>query len=310
MSKIEDILKKVCIKNNLGELIFFERANEGMVSNSYILTTTMNKFFLKTYRGDFDINVHNIEKFMEGFGIPAINAIAVDMSEKSIIYPYVESDRSHNYEMSDYYTMGKMLANIHSASFGKVVLEKSGKFLYEEVKNNQSLVETKKYIDFIEKKDIKDDTDLLFLIYLQKKLQYSGSFINNEILPNDVLIHGDYHAGNLLFDKKTREIIGICDWDKSKYAPRTYDVARAYLYIGFSSGTEDLELCEEIGEKVLQGYRSVLPLSDEDLKKGIMINLKSYIYTSWLEENYYKLNNPRTNKFIKNKIKILDHFLK
>jgi len=126
---------------------------------------------------------------------------------------------------------------------------------------------------------------------------------------NDTLVHGDFHAGNLSIAKNTREIIGICDWEKAQYAPRAYDLARVYLYTGFDTDTDDVVECLKISEKFLRGYRSVIQISDNEFKKGLLVRLRNNVFTTWIEDKCYLNNDARANKFLKNSILTLDYFL-
>jgi hypothetical protein len=80
------------------------------------------------------------------------------------------------------------------------------------------------------------------------------------------------------------------------------------LYIGFGTNTYDVRECAEIGEAVLRGYRKILSLSDEEFHKAMNMRLKTYIFSHWLEDKYYKHHDSRANKFLKNSVLILDHF--
>jgi Ser/Thr protein kinase RdoA (MazF antagonist) len=43
-----------------------------------------------------------------------------------------------------------------------------------------------------------------------------------------LVIHGDYYAGNLLFDRD--RIVGVVDYDKARYLPRVVELAEALIY--------------------------------------------------------------------------------
>lgn len=252
--------------------------------------------------------INDVEKFMQTSETPSVAAIAMDETEGYMLYDFIESDRTHDYDLKDYFKMGKMLGHIHAVTYEKGVSDNLKRFPYVEKDVIDSIEKMKEYKKVLEDKLEKDLMDISFLEYIEKKLSCAEVYIKTETLPNDILVHGDFHAGNLLLSKDTRDIIGICDWEKAQYSPRALDVARAYLYIGFGTNTYDVVECVQIGNAVLEGYRTVLPLSDEDFDKGIKMRVRADIFTNWIEDKYYIQKDDRANKFIKNAIMILDYF--
>lgn len=66
-----------------------------------------------------------------------------------------------------------------------------------------------------------------------------------ETLPDgDVLCHGDFHPGNVLFDRdgaaRVIDFMNLCK------GPREYDIARSYYLIGFSPLPEDMDGRDEL----------------------------------------------------------------
>lgn len=311
MREIREKINKICVKNQLGDLLSFEGVKEGVLNENHEFTTTKGKFFLKDYLKKSVSQmkyIHSIEEFMKKSDLPAVTATLVSEEDHYMIYPFVESDREHSYNMDDYYRMGQMLGRIHNVSFNKEIPQNFKQFSHTEKDTNHILEKIKEYKKLIENKEAKDDIDHLFLTYIEKKLALADDFMNMDALANNTIIHGDYHAGNLMINQDSREIIGVCDWEKAEYAPREYEIARSYLYTGFGTDVDDPALCKEISESFLQGYRSIIPLSDEDFEKGIRIRLKSYVFNYWMEDKFYTDKDPRANKFINNVIRVLDSF--
>lgn len=306
-SSLEAIVKK----HDLGDLISFDVVSEGVLNKNFIFETSKGKFFLKNCHAKTKTRmkfINDVEKFMKTPDVPSVVSIAINEVEGYMLYSFVESDRTHDYDLKDYFKMGQMLGHIHAVTYGKDIPENLRQFPYVERDLTDMVVGMKKYEQMLETKENKDEVDTSFLEYIQKKLSYVENYVDIPKLVNDTLMHGDFHAGNLLFSKDTREIIGVCDWEKAQYSPRALDVARAYLYIGFGTNTDDVVECAQIGEAVLEGYRTILPISDEEFQKGIKIRIKSNIFTHWIEDKYYIEKDARANKFIKNGIMILDHF--
>ncbi len=289
-----------------------DKINEGIMNHNFLIETNICKFFLKKYSSDLSISkieyIKKIEDFMFNNNIPAIKAIINNKKYKMSLYPFIESNRSHNYNYKDYYLMGQMLAKIHKVSFNKNLSEefKKNKFKDKFLINNNGVFA--KYINIINNKDKPTKLDLIYKKYLEKKLKYSNSFKYEQEVKNDTIIHGDYHPGNLFFNKNKTKIIGICDWEKSIYGPRSYDFAKAYINLSFGSGEENIDICIKIKKKLREGYRSILKLSNKEIEDGIKLRIKDFLANSFLEDRYFLYNDVRSNKFVKNWIRILDYF--
>ncbi len=59
----------------------------------------------------------------------------------------------------------------------------------------------------------------------------AARFAEHERLPN-LVIHGDYHSGNLLFEGN--RIVGVVDYDKACWQPRIVELAEALIYFASS----------------------------------------------------------------------------
>lgn len=305
-------IEKCIRKNNLGKIEEINQINEGIINNNFFIKTNKGKFFLKIYSNDLSISkiehIKEIENFMFNNNIPAIKSIINDNEHKISIYPFMDSNRSHDYNDKDYFLIGQMLAKIHKASFNIDLPRKLKKYEHENKSTKNNSKKNIKYIEIINNKHNPSETDLIYKEYLEKKLKYSNNFEYKKEIQNNTLIHGDYHPGNLFFNKKKTEIIGICDWEKSIYGLRNYDFAKAYLNLSFGSGEENINICLDIKRYLTNGYRRILELSNEEIEDGIKLRIRDYLFDSSLEDRYLIHNDDRSNKFVKNWIRILDYF--
>lgn len=304
---------KILSKYNLGDLLSSQRVVEGVLNENHIIYTTKGVFFLKYCKNKKPEQIKyiwEVEKFIKKFSIPALEAVFIDEESGCMIYTFVESDRSHSYNLKDYYVMGQMLGRIHLISQNVVIPHYLKENYYKEsIDRTLAMKRIKEHANRIMQKKIIDDIDKLFLDYIEKKIMYSNKFDNLTLPANDTLIHGDFHPGNLLIDKSNRDVIGVCDWEKAQYAPRSYDLARSYLYIGFGTNTDDTKECLEISGSFLEGYQSVFQISDDEFKKGLLLRLHHNVFTSWIEDKYYLDGDSRANKFLGNSMLTLDYFL-
>ena len=125
-------------------------------------------------------------------------------------------------------------------------------------------------------------------------------------MPNDTLIHGDYHPGNLLIDKITGEIVGVCDWEKVEFGSRSYELARSLLYTCFDGDyKEEKSLADS--KLFLEGYLSVFPMSVDEIMDGLNMRIYRMALSSWIEEKYYKNHDSRANHLIRHEVNIIDY---
>jgi Ser/Thr protein kinase RdoA (MazF antagonist) len=288
------------------------------LNDNYLIETTVGKYFIKGIRGKVAHRlgyISQVEVFMRNSHIPAV-CMMKDEDDVTIfvhndisytVYPFVESDRSHEYTDNDYIKMGELLGKIHRVD--SMDLPEDLKTHTFKISNQQNKLEIiNGYRELILTKESKDEVDELFLNYINLKIKAFEKLKDVNFVENDALIHGDYHAGNLLFDKDSREIIGICDWEKSEYAPRAYEFARSLLYICFSLGFDDNQAFKD-SEKFIQGYVSQIPIDKDFLIQGLNLRLRQIALSNWLEDKYYKENNSLTNRFIENEMNHLNLFV-
>ncbi|MBA2285748.1 MAG: phosphotransferase [Ktedonobacteraceae bacterium] len=97
------------------------------------------------------------------------------------------------------------------------------------------------------------------------------------------VIHGDYQETNLFFEGHT--VSAIIDWDQAYIAPRAWEVLRTLHYVC----TLEVATCRAF----LDGYRRVLPLSQEDLEEAAAIYGMKHTHDTWLYESLYLKGNRR-----------------
>ncbi len=89
----------------------------------------------------------------------------------------------------------------------------------------------------------------------------------------DVIVHLDWHPGNLLFKK--REAIAVLDYDSVRRSKRLLDVANGALQFSMLAGEDPINWPDDLDTDryaaFLQGYESGLPLADDE--RGCLPNL-------------------------------------
>ena len=129
----------------------------------------------------------------------------------------------------------------------------------------------------------------------------------------DTLIHGDYHTRNLFIDS-SRSIIGICDWEQARMAPRAYEIARSVHYICFSSASEqnperyEIDDVLEHARKFIDGYREYFSDLEGRNYRGLRLRYRKLVCSSWIEEAYYEMNDPRSLIFVPHEMRLIREF--
>jgi len=153
-----------------------------------------------------------------------------------------------------------------------------------------------------------DQIDSLMLEYINFKID-AFKYVEHISLPNDTVTHGDYQTRNIMIDSVSREIIGICDWEKAEIAPRSYEVARAIFYICFESGSDVEQELLKLKE-FLDGYQLIYPVGKDELMKGVKMRVNKMVSSAWIEDMYYNQHSGRANHFIKSEMRTIELALK
>ena len=316
-------LEQLCKDFNLGTGISFEENQEGVLNRNYLLTTDQGKYFIKSIREKRRSHlpyIAEVEEFMHAHGIPAVCMLSSVDGQKFVeygpdiytVYPFLESIRTHQYDLSDFERMGTMLGRIHRAGSENVPASLAQKSFNEKAAD---VVRTKleKHREDLRNKSVQNKTDALFLEYLDLKLEMMDTVADIQWLPKDTLVHGDYHSRNLLINTD-REIIGICDWEQSDMNARAYELARSLLYVCFNGESEedphiyDQETAIDSARAFIRGYISVYPISNEEVIAGLKLRLRKLVFSFWIEEQYYERDDSRSNKFIPHEIRLIRDF--
>jgi Ser/Thr protein kinase RdoA (MazF antagonist) len=302
---MQEALQKVCDEFDLGILKTFKQIEEGVLNVNYKIETEKGIFFIKTVRGkkqDSLETIYKTEKYIESFGIPAVvmlstkdNNYFVKLEDNTFCaYNFIESNRSHEYSEQDYFRMGEMLAKIHL-----ITKDNLPDFEVRSVKNPSTekiLLILESFEQKIQSKEILDEIDQNFLTNINLKIKTLKSlYENNNIYSHkDHLLHGDYQTGNLLIDKDNREIVGICDWEKSEIGSRAYEIARTLLFIIDFRNEENFRYIKYF----VNGYNSKYPISEQELIEGFEYRLSRMAKSKWIETMYYNNNDSRANHFV------------
>jgi len=294
---------------------FVEKVEEGFLSNNFVLIQKRTKYFLKQYR-KFDEDrlkeIHNVKSFFNEGGVPVILPIKNKNGRSYFnfegayysMFPFIDGLHlgRKNLSKEACKNLGEMLAKIHL----------QGKKQHPEVMKRQSRFEKSKFfrqlekvLPFIEKDKEKSNFGKLAhqSILLKKSIIESNKETEESVaLPYDHLIHGDYHNNNVFFDKENN-VTHVFDWEKTMIAPRVFELVRSMCYTFF-----DGEFEEDNFERALiylSAYNYLYPISQDEIRRGIIMYFITKSQTLWIENTHYLDGSSRVDLFLENEIKTL-----
>ncbi len=308
---------KICTEFDLGPYVSSSRIDRGVLNTNYSLTTSKGKFFIKSVRAKSVKSlpgIRSVELFMKQNSIPAICMLTNCTGSEHVlidgnaytVYPFVEGIHKEIYTDDDFYRAGVMLGKIHCVTAG---LPKPDNVLVTDYirphdeKLRNILLEHKKQI---EEKENRDTIDEKFLKLINAKLDAQG-VISEIHIPNDIVVHGDFHMSNIFLDPVHSEIIGVCDWEKTEFAPSMYELARSVLTIAKFGGVDEQESLRR-AERVLSGYASVRKFTTQEFMDGLHMRLRRIAFSKWLEVKYYCDHDSRANHFIESDTRLVEMF--
>lgn len=232
----KDELKRVLSFYDLGELERAYRVEQGVVNENWIVETIQGRYFLKRRHpelrnADLIRAQHGLIKHLRGSGFPAPDIIPTRRRETLLILdgefyeiqglidgkPYQQNNAAHLIAAANalgfYHAYvqnftSQTLCNV-ARLYCPTVLTSNLLFLYEDSELCKGPC-----VDFVE-------------ALASHAADLSLRLSSFEQLPH-VVIHGDYHAGNLIF--KNDCIVGLVDFDKACYQPRIVELAEALIY--------------------------------------------------------------------------------
>lgn len=302
----QDLIGLLCVEFSLGTFRGFHIGDEGILNKKYRITTDLGSFFIKVIKGKTEERlayIYGVEGYMKSQGISAVTMMMAKNGKPWVkigatlfcAYPFIDSDRSRKYSLTEYEAMGALLARMHWA--GQSGTRKAPEFLLtalgEKVSKKDGLKMLEKNRSILAKKPNPDENDKKILDYLDYKILLAQTVEDGSTNVRDTVIHADFHPGNILFEKTldnkvvARPIIGVCDWELAKFGSRASDLVHSLLYSCFLCGLS-FEKKLSNAKAMLVGYTSVFPISYPELEQGFMAHIYSTTFSVWTETRYYK----------------------
>lgn len=304
----------------------FTKVDEGYLSDNQIIGAGNANYFLKKYRFTQEKRIktiHAVKFFFAEAGIPVI----LPLKNKHLasffrfedyyysLFPFVTGRRLNrgNLPADALKASAKLLADLHRVGTNAEISslrEHSGAW-----NRKQFMAEAKRVLQVIEHKRSKDPFDELALETLNLKLALASR--NNAQyddfgLQNDHLIHGDYHEENLFFNEND-QVKYVFDFEKTRLAPRTFEVIRSVNFICFS----DTGYCPVFDQQsfsnaliYLQTYHAHYPLRKNEFTNACKAYYLGKVHSLWVETEHYLHQNTRTDVFLKPELSFLKYFAK
>lgn len=235
--EMENEIKRVLHKYDLGQLKGARQIERGFVNKNWTIETTHGRYFLKCRHPelrnpDLILTQRALISHLRHLGFPVpkiLKGISGDTfvlldGEFYEIQEFIEGSSYQHNRLAHLQEAAAKLGNYHACvqGFKPVALQDTGS-LYNPA------VLTARLTDLKNSYALKQD--LLIQQIVQELESHAGDlatrFDKHGGLPY-LFIHGDYHAGNLIFERN--HIIGVVDYDKARWQPRVVEVAEALIY--------------------------------------------------------------------------------
>jgi len=317
-NKIKSLYNRIQTEYGIKDIVSIENYKQGFLSDSFIVKSKNNKYFLKNYRQrlqkSLDFTARGTQFFFKN-GIPVVLPIKTTNSEyyskleetSYALFPFLaDINVKSRLNIQDLKTAGKMLGKIHLAGKkclfsdpGRTTKPMTKNFTVKRIDKVMSVIEKKKSLDKI-------DRQFLQMIELRKKLIEKYDFNMEKYgLVSDHLIHGDYHRRNISFDNKGN-INYVFDL-KCLTSSRFYELTRSMRLICFDSPDPFSKENLVKAKYYLSGYNSVYPFTKKELKSGLICHFSEQFHSFWKEEEYYLRNNKTVLELMDGSMKMLEY---
>lgn len=234
---MKDELARVLRYYTLGELRTARRIERGFVNDNWNVTTDRGRYFLKRRHPDLrQLDViraqHDLIQQLRQAGFPAPTIVPNSSSETLLILDdefyeiqgYIEGEPYDRHRPAHLEEAALTLGRYHTHVWG---------FAPQALRNLDELyspaILKRVLTNLVQAWQLDRDLGLAQIVQLLKAqaANLADRFAGHGALPH-LVIHGDYYAGNLLFDGDC--IVGVVDYDKARWQPRVVELAEALIY--------------------------------------------------------------------------------
>ncbi len=290
-------LHRVLDRYDLGIPETIRLVEQGFVNENWIVKTNQERYFFKRrhpHLRDLDVirAQHALVEYLRRAGFPAPAVIPTASGETLLaldgefyeVHEYVDGtpyDRTRSAHLQEAArTLGLYHARVQG--FASQALCDLGD-LYSPAILRANLTR------LIKTWALEQDADLAQIAWQlgTHATDLETRFNGHGVLPH-LVIHGDYYAGNLLFDGD--HIVGVVDYDKARWQPRVVELAEALIYFA-SPRPGHLKhlvypgfLAWEPFTRFLRHYARVISLKEDEARA-----LPDYVRCIWLSVSLQRL---------------------
>jgi homoserine kinase type II len=289
----------------------FEPVTKGTLSTNFVVHSNNSKYFLKGYKFENKekiSEIHSVKKFFLEGGIPVImpiegkhNSTYFELNNKFYaLFPFVEGENYEHYgnpipNKQAIRSLGEMCAKIHLRGKENTIRTLKQFNPWNTQKSLETFEKILSVISAIKNKSVLDEQAVESLRLKKKLLETNDIQFESLGFKNDHLIHGDYLDHNVFFNDNN-EVIAVFDFEKADTSPREYELFRSMM-LTFVHGLDPKTELENI-KIYLDAYRSVYPLSEEQIRNGFELFYQKQIHGTWVESEHYLNNNTRVDMFL------------
>ncbi|MBS2531334.1 phosphotransferase [Catenulispora sp. NF23] len=280
----------------------FHAVDSGLLNRSYQIICTDQRYFLKHYLPWRGIGSglpdaygrtrsaaqtlrwqHEAVIRLQAAGLPAVaplrdlrgSTVAYVRGRPFAVFPWNDGVHRHGRHMQDVDArrLGVLLAEIHTGL--ERVLPPVPQPLFVATKSElHAVAEAEQFLALIDRRPERDDMDQLSAHRLRERLALLSEVAHLRPAPGACAttgyIHGDFHAGNVMWSAREpgSRVTAIVDWEKTAVAPCGDEVVSTALvfFTGEYTGQLDLDLVRAF----IAGYVSARPrFSERELTDSV-----------------------------------------
>jgi homoserine kinase type II len=281
---------------------------EGWMSNNFVVKSGGEKYFLKCHRLLSLRSINDIQAAERFFFLRGISVV-VPLRTRSGKLVFKEDGRFYSlfpFVSGFHFNSGK-IPPLAAASLGQMLgrIHKAGERGYPPIQNKLSTWDKMNFhreadmiLKIIDGKKHKSTFDKkVKRVILFKKSCVDKEMVCYEDMKNlrVGLIHGDYHSGNVFFDKKG-VVRHVFDFEKASIAPFAFEIVRAILYSRVAG--DGKEMSSDSVKNFINGYIKERPLKEGELRDGLEIFYQKQIHSLWVEKEHYLYGNNRVDSLL------------
>ena len=286
----------------LGVVSSVEEILSGAVNQVYRVQASLGHFYLRLYKTSERARVereHALLEYVAAHNLPAVQTLPSRFGTSLIenggkfgaLYFESPGRQVPKSELTARHAQaaGKMLAQLHKAleplpdvGYRKYSLSWVGPEWVDRLRRIEAAILARPSLKEADR-------------WVQQRLQAQIEWMQNPACEHSYVpkfpaqvLHGDFHQGNLFFQKET--VCGVIDWDQAVYMPRAFEVVRVASYM--------FDLQPEMTRIFLKAYLDLNPLSSEELADGAKAWGCHSDHYVWAQEEIYFNNNERARVFI------------